>query len=309
MALYNRTLPKAAAIGEQFGIAAIYDDPEMLLQNEKIDFIDIITDVDTHSQFVNLAAEYRVPAICQKPMAPTLAIAEQMVSVCREADVPMMIHENWRWQHQIRQLKRTLDRADVGRPFRAHIHYTNSFPVFDNQPFLKELDQFILADIGSHILDTARFLFGDAKSVYCQIASITPGIKGEDVATVMMEMGPGISVVCSMSYASPVEQNRFPETYVHVECERGAVELAPDFWIRATTEAGTLARRFPPPRYSWADPAYDAVHASIVACNSDLLHALRTGQPAETSAEDNLKTMQLVFAAYDSASDGRVVQL
>ena len=65
--------------------------------------------------------------------------------------------------------------------------------------------------------------------------------------------------------------------------------------MKTTTAEGTLAQRHAPPRYEWADPAYDVVHSSIVACNRDLLYALRTGDPAETSGEDNLKTMELVF--------------
>ena len=68
----------------------------------------------------------------------------------------------------------------------------------------------------------------------------------------------------------------------------------------------THAQRCPPPRYAWADPAYDVVHASIVPCNADILGALR-GKPAETTGEDNLKTMELVFAAYESAKTNRVV--
>ncbi|MEJ7709377.1 MAG: hypothetical protein WKF84_05850 [Pyrinomonadaceae bacterium] len=44
---------------------------------------------------------------------------------------------------------------------------------------MKELEQFILTDIGSHILDAARFLFGEAESVYCQIQRINPGIKAK----------------------------------------------------------------------------------------------------------------------------------
>ena len=42
-----------------------------------------------------------------------------------------------------------------------------------------------------------------------------------------------------MSYASRVEHDRFPETYVLVEGERGSVELGPDYWIRVTTAQGT----------------------------------------------------------------------
>ena len=309
VALYNRTRAKAEALAREFHVPAVYDDAEELLRTESPDFIDVITSVETHSRFVHLAATHRVPVICQKPMAPDLATAQEMVAACQAAGVPFMIHENWRWQHPIRQLKKALQESDVGKPFRAHILYANSFPVFDNQPFLKELEELILTDIGSHILDTARFLFGEAKSLYCQIRQVTPGIKCEDVATVMMEMGEGVSVICSMSYASRVEHDRFPETYALVECERGSAELGPDFWVRVTTAEGTTARRHVPPRYAWADPRYDVVHASIVPCNAELLRALRTGQPAETSGESNLETMRLVFGAYRSAREGRVIAL
>ncbi len=307
VAIYNRTRSRAEAAAKKFGVASVYDDPEVLLQNEQLDFIDIISDVSTHSWLVSLAAKYRVPVICQKPMADQLVVAEQMVATCQQADIPFMIHENWRWQFSVREFKKALEVSGVGRPFRAHILYANSFPVFDNQPFLKELEKFILTDIGSHILDTARFLFGDAKSLYCQTHCVTPGIKGEDVATVMMVMGQSTTVTCSMSYASRVEHDRFPETFIYAECENGSVELGPDFWIKTTTKDGTLARRFPPPRYKWADPAYDIVHASIVTCNGSLLDALKNRQPAETDGADNLKTMRLVFGAYDSARTGRVI--
>ena len=150
MALYNRTRLKAEQLAEEFDVPSVYDDAEALLANEQLDFVDIITDVDTHARFVHLAAAHGLPVICQKPMAPDLDTARDMVEACERAGVPLMIHENWRWQHPIRQFKRVLDEGDVGQPFRAHILYANSFPVFENQPFLKELEQFILTDIGSH---------------------------------------------------------------------------------------------------------------------------------------------------------------
>jgi hypothetical protein len=49
------------------------------------------------------------------------------------------------------------------------------------------------------------------------------------------------------------------------------------------------------------------VHASIVPCNTNLLGALRSDAPAETTADDNLQTVRLVYAAYDSARDNCVV--
>lgn len=310
VAVYNRTRRKAEEIAARFGAPVVYDDPEALLARERLDFVDIITDVDSHARFVELAACHGLPVICQKPMAPALAQAEAMVAVCRERGVPLFIHENWRWQHPIRRLKRALRESDVGRPFRGRLTFSSSFPVFDNQPFLRELEQFILTDIGSHILDTARFIFGEATSLYCRTARISPGIRGEDVATVLMEMGDGVAVTCEMSYASCLERERFPETFALIECENGSVELGPDFWLRVTVKGqGTLSQRVPSPRYPWADPAYDLVHASIVPCNANLLEALQTGAGAETTGDDNLRTVRLVCAAYDSAAGGRAIDL
>jgi predicted dehydrogenase len=310
VALYNRTRAKAEALAREFAVPAVYDDPEQLLQREKLDFIDIITDADTHSRFVHLAAARRLPVICQKPMAPTLATAEQMVQACQQAGMPFFVHENWRWQAPIRRLHRVLAEGRIGTPFRARIDMISGFPVFANQPFLKELEQFILTDLGSHILDVARFLFGEARSLYCQTHRIHPDIQGEDVATVMMKMGGKTTVLCQMAYAGNyLEQDRFPETYIFVEGAKGSVELGPDFWIRVTTEAGTHAKRYPPPRYVWADPAYEVVQSSIVPCNANLLQALRREGAAETTGDDNLKTLRLVSAAYESAAGDRMVVL
>jgi predicted dehydrogenase len=186
----------------------------------------------------------------------------------------------------------------------------SGFPVFANQPFLKELDQFVLTDMGSHVLDVARCLFGEAGRLYCQTGKVHADIRGEDVATVMLQMRTGATVNVEMGYAENyLERDRFPETSIFIEGARGSLELAPDFWIRVTTKSGTHIRRVPPPRYAWANPAYDVVHSSIVPCHANLLAALRGEAEAETTGEDNLKTVRLVFASYESAAASRAVEL
>lgn len=252
VALYNRTRARAETLAGNLGVPAVYDDAEAMIVRERPDFVDIITDPGTHAQFVELAARHQVPVVCQKPMATTLAEAERMVATCQAAAIPFIVHENWRWQAPLRALKAELDGGAIGRPFRARIQYSSSFPVFDNQPFLKELDQFLLTDVGTHILDVARFLFGEAESLYCRVTRVHPDIRGEDVATVMLAMGE-LTCTCELSYASRLEHERFPETYV--------------------------------------------------------LRALRDGGRAETDAADNLRTLRLVFGAYDSAASGQAITL
>jgi predicted dehydrogenase len=280
-----------------------------LFRNEKLDFVDIITEVPAHAPLVHLAAKYRVPVICQKPMAADYATCEGMVAACQAAGVPFAIHENFRWQTPMRAVKAVLDAGTIGKPFRARLQFVHGLPaIFENQPFLKELEKFAFTDVGSHLFDLARFFFGEAQSIYAQIYRSRPDIKGEDVASAMLRIG-DLICSCDISYSSKVEHPCFPETLLYVEGDRGTLELKPDLWLHVTTEAGTTVERHAPPTYTWADPRYAVVHSSIVPCNANLLDAFRSGTPAETSGEDNLKTMRLVYAAYDSAASNQVVNL
>ena len=309
VAVYNRTVSKAEAVAAKFGVPRVYGDPEELLRNEKLDFVDIITEVPAHAPLVHLAAKYKVPVICQKPMAADLATCQGMVDACRDAGIPFFIHENFRWQAPMRGVKQILEAGTIGHPFRARLQFIHGLPaIFENQPFLKELERFAFTDVGSHLFDLARFFFGEPQSLYAQTYRSRPDIKGEDVASAMLRIG-DLICTCDISYSSNVERACFPETLALIEGTKGTLELSPDLWVRVTTGEGTFAKRHAPPYYAWADARYDVVHASIVPCNANLLCALQTGQPAETSGDDNLKTMRLVYAAYESAAANRVIEL
>lgn len=309
VAIANRTVPKAEQLARRFGIPHVYDDAEQMLQDTRCDFVDIVSANETHEAYVRLAADHGRHVICQKPLAPSADAARALVDYCTQRNVRLMVHENWRFQHPIREAKRTLDSGAIGDVFRGRVTFACSFPVFDNQPFLATLDRFILTDIGTHILDTCRYLFGDMTHMSCLTRRVNPKIQGEDVATCLMQAESGAAVTAEMSYASVTEHERFPQTFLFVEGSRGSIELSTDYWLHVTTRDGTTRRRVPPPRYAWADPAYDVVHASIAACNAALRDALVTGTEAETSGADNAKTLSLVDAAYLSAERGETVRL
>ena len=311
VAIYNRTAAKAEAIAHDFGIPAVYDDAAKLLREVKPDFVDNITEVGGHKPLSLLCAKHRVPCICQKPMAASLADARAMVAAFRKAKTPFFVHENWRWQAPIRALKGILESGVIGTPFRARLTMVSGFDCWANQPALRELEQFILTDLGTHILDVARVFFGEANCLYCQAQrTLAPAVKGENVATLLLSMGKAkTSVTVELGYAkTPLEagvRECFPQTLAFIEGPRGSIELCADYMIRVTTAKGTLVQRHTPPHYAWANPAYDIAHASIVDCHRNLLAALQGKGRGETTGEDNLKTLELVFAAYDSAKSGK----
>ena len=308
VALYNRTYERAIKVGEKYGIEKIYDDPEALLDNEKLDFIDIITDVDTHLKFTAMAAERGLDVVCQKPMAASLSDAQKMLKTCKDHRVKLFINENFRWQAPIRRVKEIVDSGEIGEVFKGRVTFCSGFPVFDNQPFLKELDRFILTDIGSHILDICRFLFGEVKRLYCLRNRVNSNIKGEDVANVLMEMKNGIHCYAEMSYASILEKEVFPQTLLLIEGADGSVQLNPGYRISITTRKGTTREEIQPVFYDWIDPEYAVIHSSIVDTQRDILEGLRGGK-AETTGSDNYETVKLVWASYFSGENNQLVDL
>jgi predicted dehydrogenase len=310
VAVYNRTKSKAEKIAESFNVPKVYDDPEKLFRNEELDFVDIITDVDTHAFFTDMALRYGLKRIiCQKPMAPDFRKAKWMVKSCSNAGANLYIHENYRWQAPVRRFKQIIDSGVIGKLFKARVSFLSGYPVFVNQPFLKGLDHFILTDMGSHIFDVIRYLFGECEELWCQTRAVNKGIKGEDLATVMMRMKNGMPVYSELSYASVVEHDSFSTVYVLAEGEKGSLYLGPGFEIRTTTREGTESEIVRFPSYSWADPDYIVNHESGIHVNRNILDDMLGIGKAENSGEDNLETVRLIWACYESAASGKKISL
>jgi len=310
VAVYNRTRSKAEKIAEYFKVPRVYDNAEELFKKEKPDFVDIITDVDTHALFVDMALKNGMKKIiCQKPMAPDFVTAKKMVKMCSDAAARLYIHENYRWQAPVRRFKQIVDSGIIGKPFKARVSFLSGFPVFENQPFLKELDHFILTDMGSHVLDVIRYLFGECEELWCQTRAVNRGIKGEDMATVMLKMKNGMPVYSELSYASIVEHDSFSTLHILVEGENGSVYLGPKFEIRTTTRKGTESEIVKFPFYSWADPDYIVNHESGIHVNRNILEDMLGKGKAENTAEDNLETVRLIWACYESAAKVKIIKI
>jgi predicted dehydrogenase len=310
VAIANRTVSRARELAQRFGIPSVHPDLGQLLAQEDVDVVDVITAPSTHLEFVRTAADHGISVICQKPLAPDLKTARAAAAHCEARGVRLLVHENFRWQAPMRAAARVLQEQAIGRPFRARIAFTTNFAgVYANQPQFLTLDRMILADLGVHLLDVSRFLFGEATTVSAQTHSVHPGLAGEDVATVMLAMRDGVTVTCEMSFATRLEVDPFPETLMRVEGSEGTLELRRGSQLVLTGAEGTTVLDVSPPAYEWADPFYAVAHASMVPCMADLLAHVRGEHEAETTAADQLRTLELVEAAYRAAASGETVRV
>ena len=165
IAICDRDPARLKIVGDQFGIERRYTDAAELFAREKLDFVDVATTAPSHRPLVEMAAANHVPVICQKPFAPTLGDAKAMVKSCAEAGVPLMVHENFRWQSPIQAVKREIEGGAIGEPFFGRISFRSGYDVFSGQPYLATGKRFIIEDLGIHIIDIARFLLGDVTTI------------------------------------------------------------------------------------------------------------------------------------------------
>lgn len=300
---------KAESLARQFRVPRTYRDIREMLANESVDFVDVISSPSSHEAIVRVASENRIPVICQKPMAEDLQACQRMANGCSETNTWFAIHENWRWQSTLRRVTQLLAENRIGSVFRCRIDFVTGFDVFENQPTLRDCKQFIIADLGCHLLDYARSLFGEAISLYCRTSRVSEEISGEDAATISMWMNQGQTMVdLNLAYArTPLEDDCFPQTRLFAEGRSGSIELLSNYRLRVTTSTGTREEVVTPDFFAWANPKYAIVHSSMVACNRHFLECIKEGKPAETNGSDNLRSMQLVFAAYESSLQNSVI--
>lgn len=309
-ALCDRDEARLAATAGAFGIARTYTDAAAMLAAETLDFVDIATTVPSHRPLVELAADARVAAICQKPFAATMADAAAMVDACRRAGVPLMVHENFRWQSPIRAVKAVLDSGAIGTPFWGRVSFRSAYDVYAAQPYLATDDKFIIRDLGIHILDIARFLFGDVARITASTRRVNQKVRAEDAATMMLVHERGATSIVDCSYATALEQENFPQTLIEIDGDAGTARLGADYRLTVHSSGGTEHRDVSPPLLPWAERPWHNIQESVFNIERHFTECLKTGAEPETSGADNVKTLALVYAAYDSAAEcGRTIDM
>ncbi len=116
-ALCNRSRDKLLAKAAKYGVPEdqLYDSIERMLADADIHVVDIVTGADTHLDFVRKAAAAGKHIMCQKPFAPSIAEAEEIVKISDAAGVRLMVTENWRWLQPFQVIKRVLNSGELGK--------------------------------------------------------------------------------------------------------------------------------------------------------------------------------------------------
>lgn len=309
VAICDRDPERLRIVGDQFGIERRYTDASQMFAEGGFDFVDIATTVNSHRPLVEMAAAHQVPAICQKPFAPTLADAKAMVAACKAASVPLMIHENFRWQTPIQAVRKVLESGAIGLPFWGRFSFRSGYDVFSGQPYLAEGKRFIIEDLGIHTLDIARYILGDVTSLTARTKRVNPKINGEDVATILLDHDNGATSIVDVSYATKQSIEPFPETLIEIDGTEGSIRLSQGYELLVTNAVDKVNTDVAPTLLPWASRPWHNIQESVFAIQQHWADSLKAGTETSTSGTDNLKTFALVEAAYESAATKTTVDI
>jgi predicted dehydrogenase len=302
---------RLASALERVPQAAAYTDAAALFQKEPaLEFVEICTGPESHRELVALAAHHGVEILCQKPAALDRDDFQAMIDACATANVRLMIHENWRFRPWYRALRAEIESGAIGLPILLRISHRDTRALlpdgFAVQPYLKTMPRLILMDMGCHLVDTARYLFGEIQSISATIGRFGSVNIGEDLAMLTVSFEGGAIGVLEMTWCASADKGRpewaLNETVLHGSA--GSLKLCTDGSLEWTSPTGLRERR--PVVLPRDDEVYVEGYA---ATQRHFIDGLLTGCEHETRAMDNLKTMDVVWAAYRSAEEGRTVRL
>lgn len=295
----------------EFGVKRTFKDFKKLLEEVDCDIVDVATRPYSHKELVFESAQAGKHILCQKPFAPTLKEAQEMIGVCEDKGVRFMICENWRWFIWFRVIKDILNSGEIGevKYVRMISHSWSTIPKGKNPPllledpqsYLRDMERLIIYEVGIHFADVFRFLFGDANSVYARTGKVSAQIAGEDLALIILDFGKMYGII-DISWCSRESKQEQKSEQMLIEGSKGSIILDEQGRIHIATENGKINL----PEYDWKGETKLQTHFRL---HRHFVEGILEGRPFETDAKDNIKTLEIALKSYDSAQNNKVVTL
>jgi UDP-N-acetyl-2-amino-2-deoxyglucuronate dehydrogenase len=308
-AVCDTVAERARAAGEHEGVPA-YTNYEEMLRTSDADLIAICTPSGLHASQGALAARAGKNVLTEKPMAITLAQADELVRACDEAGVFLFVVKQNRLNPPIQLLKRAIDKGRFGRIYMANttVRWQRPQEYYDAAPWRGtwEFDGGAIMNQASHYVDLIQWLVGPVESVMARTATQARRIEAEDsgVAILRFRSGAlGVIEVNVLTYPKNLEGS------ITILGEKGSVKIGGtavnkvEHWLFADYDDDDklidAANTAPPNVYGFGHEGY---YRNVVSSLSG------EAQPG-TDGRAGRKSLELILGIYESAKTGHEVPI
>ena len=320
----GRTRDKVEQVARQFGWDEAATDWRAVIARPDIQLVDISTSVDSHADIAIAAAEAGKAVFCEKPLARNVQEADAMLAAVRRAGVANMVCHNYRRAPAVMLAHRLIAEGALGTIWHFRGTYLQEWLVNPDAPRSWRLDRTkagagTLGDLGSHVIDLARFLVGEISDVTGAVETFIKDrplpddpsrrvpVSVDDAAAAVVRFAGGALGTIEVTRYAPGRKNhnrfeingslgslafnleRMNELELYLASDPGAVR---GFRTILVTD-----REHHPYVKAWWPPGhiigYEHTFTHTVY---DLLEAIAAGTPVAPSFEDGLKNQRVVDA-------------
>lgn len=326
----------AETVARRYGFANVAADVSEILDKDEIEVVSIALPSFLSVPVLGSLLRAGKHVLGEKPLGRSGAEAAELVEIARETDRIAAVGFSYRRIPAVAQLRDAVRDGAIGRPYFARAHFFSDYALDPTSPMVWRFDQDAsgggtILDMATHAIDALEYVLGDVDEVLACTLDTTiterPGKDGamhavtnDDTALIDLRFADGAlaSVLSSRVGAGcPIElgfevfgseghvRYCFNRPNEWVLYQKGLGEEGMD--APRTIIPGPAARHFVDTMPMAARGNATGYGEAFVAQMQELLRAVVSGEPMDTSFEAAARTMRVVDAAFASASEHRPV--
>lgn len=291
-----------AVEGHQVPPALIFGSLGEAIARTRADFVLDVTPPAVHHEIALQAFAAGLHVIGEKPLSDNFQNARRVVQAGKSAGVKHMISQNYRFGAQPRTSRRVLDEGLIGTPGQCDIRFYMNWADLPGTHYVQE-PFMLINDMMVHHFDLIRYVLGqDPLSVQAVTWNQPWGWhQGDACHSIVFRFASGL-VATHVCLGCEVGARTTYNGDWHIAGPNGSLDWQDDqmFYSHLHRAEAIVAKRAIEP---------DAVKSSEHAMIDEFFAAIAEDREPECSAQDNLKSLAMVFGAIQSAQGGRVVDL
>ncbi len=149
-----------------------------LVQHPEVDVVDITAPNHLHHPIAIAAMNLSKPVYCEKPLACTLAEAQEMANLAKSKQIPTLVGYNYLQNPLMRTAREIVQSGEIGEPIAFRGVHAEDYMANLLSPYTTRLDASqgggVLYDLGSHIISLARYVAGPIQEVLGNLTTVVP---------------------------------------------------------------------------------------------------------------------------------------
>lgn len=289
---------QAEAIAKQHNIAKVYNSYEALLADADIDAVYIPLPNHLHVPWAIKALQANKHVLCEKPIALSAAEAEELLQVSlQHPHLKMMEAFMYRFHPQWPAAKKLVHNGSIGELKNIDSYFSYFNADRDNIRNKKNIGGGGLMDIGCYPISLSRFIYGrEPEKVFGRL-EIDPVFETDSMASAILDFKTGTSVFSCSTQQVPFQK-------VNIIGTEGRIELEVPFSPSPDAPSRIWLHR----KNGYKEIIFDATNQYTL--QGDLFSlSILNNEPAPASITDALNNMKVIDAVFESARDGKWVNL